>query len=92
MVARKKVEEQVPVVQEEIIPNVEEKPTMEESCSCKDNRTQYDIEVIKQKQLLTICMIDKAHDLLKAAGDGSGELKIKQIEKAIEIYKAIQYA
>lgn len=83
MVARKKVEEQAPVV------NVEEKPTMEESCSCQDNRTQYDIEVVKQKQLLTICMIDKAHDLLRAAGDGSGELKIKQVEKAIEIYKAI---
>lgn len=86
MVARKKVEEQAPVV------NVEEKPTMEVSCSCQDNRTQYDIEVIKQKQLLTICMIDKAHDLLRAAGDGSGELKIKQVEKAIEIYKAVQYA
>lgn len=42
----------------------------------------------KQKEL-TLDMIDKAKDLLRSAGDGSGELKIKQIEKAIEIYKAI---
>jgi hypothetical protein len=92
MVVRKKVEEQASVVQEEIIPNVEEKPAMEVSCSCKDNRTKDDIDLIEKKKALISCMIDKAHDLLKSAGDGSGELKIKQIEKAIEIYKAIHYA
>lgn len=75
MVARKQVKE-------ESILNPQPK-------ECQDNRTQYDIEVIRQKQLLTISMIDKANELLRAAGDGSGELKIKQVEKAIEIYKAI---
>ena len=49
---------------------------------------QFD-EVVKKNEQLNLAMIDKAMDLLKAAGDGSGELKIKQIEKAIEIYKAI---
>ena len=49
---------------------------------------QFD-EVVKKNVQLNLAMIDKAMDLLRAAGDGSGELKIKQIEKAIEIYKAI---
>ena len=46
-------------------------------------------ELEKKYKNLTADMIDKASVLLNAAGDGSGELKIKQIEKAIEIYKAI---
>ena len=46
-------------------------------------------EIVKKNEQLNLAMIDKAMDLLRAAGDGSGELKIKQIEKAIEIYKAI---
>lgn len=46
-------------------------------------------ELEKKYKNLTVDMIDKASVLLNAAGDGSGELKIKQIEKAIEIYKAI---
>ena len=46
-------------------------------------------EIVKKNEQLNLAMIDKAIDLLRAAGDGSGELKIKQIEKAIEIYKAI---
>lgn len=78
MVARKKAEEETTVVQDEIIP--------------KDNSTKDDIDLIEKKKALISSMIDKAHDLLRAAGDGSGELKIKQIEKAIEIYKAIHYA
>lgn len=49
-------------------------------------------EIVKKNEQLNLAMIDKAMDLLRAAGDGSGELKIKQIEKAIEIYKAIHYA
>ena len=49
---------------------------------------QFD-EVIKKNEQLNLAMIDKAMDLLRAAGDGSGELKIKQLEKAIEIYKAV---
>ena len=46
-------------------------------------------ELEKKYKNLTADMIDKESVLLNAAGDGSGELKIKQIEKAIEIYKAI---
>lgn len=46
-------------------------------------------ELEKKYKNLTVDMIDKASVLLNAAGDGSGELKIKQIEKAIEIYKAV---
>ena len=46
-------------------------------------------EVVKKNEQLNLAMIDKAMDLLRAAGDGSGELKIKQLEKAIEIYKAV---
>ena len=46
-------------------------------------------ELERKYKNLTVDMIDKASVLLNAAGDGSGELKIKQIEKAIEIYKAI---
>ena len=49
---------------------------------------QFD-ELVKKNEQLNLAMIDKAMDLLKAAGDGSGELTIQQIEKAIEIYKAI---
>lgn len=49
---------------------------------------QFD-EVVKKNEQLNLAMIDKAMDLLRAAGDGSGELKIKQLEKAIEIYKAV---
>ena len=46
-------------------------------------------EIVKKNEQLNLAMIDKAMDLLRAAGDGSGELKIKQLEKAIEIYKAV---
>ena len=49
---------------------------------------QFD-EIVKKNEQLNRAMIDKAMDLLRAAGDGSGELKIKQLEKAIEIYKAV---
>ena len=35
-------------------------------------------------------MINKALTLLEASGEGAGDLKIKQIETAIEIYKALQ--
>ena len=49
---------------------------------------QFD-EVVKKNEQLNLAMIDKAMDLLRAAGDGSGELKIKHIENAIDIYKAI---
>nr|DAF01447.1 MAG TPA: hypothetical protein [Caudoviricetes sp.] len=44
----------------------------------------------KAMKKLDQALIDKALALLEASGDGAGDLKIKQIEKAIEIYKALQ--
>ena len=83
MVARKKVEE-IPAIDEELSCNNVEKQNVENQI------VPQKIDELEGKyEALTIYMIDKAHDLLRAAGDGSGELKIKQIEKAIEIYKAI---
>lgn len=46
--------------------------------------------VDKAMKKLDQAMINKALTLLEASGDGAGDLKIKQIEKAIEIYKALQ--
>ena len=44
----------------------------------------------KAMKALDRAMLNKALLLLEASGDGAGDLKIKQIEKAIEIYKALQ--
>lgn len=44
----------------------------------------------KSMKKLDQAMINKALVLLEASGDGAGDLRIKQIEKAIEIYKALQ--
>lgn len=44
----------------------------------------------KAMKKLEQALIDKALTLLEASGEGAGDLKIKQIEKAIEIYKALQ--
>lgn len=46
--------------------------------------------VDKAMKQLDQAMINKALTLLEASGDGCGDLRIKQIEKAIEIYKALQ--
>ena len=46
--------------------------------------------VDKAMKKLDQAMINKAMTLLEASGEGAGDLKIKQIEKAIEIYKALQ--
>lgn len=44
----------------------------------------------KAMKKLDQAMINKALTLLEAGRDGAGDLSIKQIEKAIEIYKALQ--
>ncbi len=44
----------------------------------------------KAMKKLDQAMINKAMTLLEASGEGAGDLKIKQIETAIEIYKALQ--
>ena len=46
--------------------------------------------VDKARKKLDQAMINKALTLLEASGEGAGDLKIKQIETAIEIYKALQ--
>lgn len=46
--------------------------------------------VDKGMKKLDQAMINKALTLLEASGEGAGDLKIKQIETAIEIYKALQ--
>lgn len=48
------------------------------------------IAVDKAMKKLDQAMINKALTLLEASGEGAGDLKIKQIETAIEIYKALQ--
>ena len=45
--------------------------------------------VDKAMKKLDQAMINKALTLLEASGEGAGDLKIKQIETAIEIYKAL---
>ena len=46
--------------------------------------------VDKAMKKLDQAMINKALTLLEASRDGVGDMNIKQIEKAIEIYKALQ--
>lgn len=44
----------------------------------------------KAMKKLDQAMINKALTLLEVSRDGVGDMSIKQIEKAIEIYKALQ--
>lgn len=46
--------------------------------------------VDKAMKKLDQAMINKALTLLEVSRDGVGDMSIKQIEKAIEIYKALQ--
>lgn len=93
MVARKKVDEQAEITAENNGCMSIEKP--EEVIS-----TPYERHVSmmlersnvaeKAMKALDRAMINKALLLLEASGEGAGDLKIKQIETAIEIYKAVQ--
>ena len=98
MVARKKTEEQAEIAEtkEELAEN--------NGCISGDlvavNETPYERHVSmmlersnaaeKAMKKLDQAMINKALTLLEASGEGAGDLKIKQIETAIEIYKAVQ--
>lgn len=98
MVARKKTEEQAEIaeIKEELAENT--------GCISRDlepvKETPYDRHVsmmlersnVAEKAMkgLDRAMINKALLLLEASGEGAGDLKIKQIETAIEIYKAVQ--
>lgn len=93
MVTRKKVDEQAEITAENNGCMSIEKP--EEVIS-----TPYERHVSmmlersnvaeKAMKALDRAMINKALLLLEASGDGACDLKIKQIETAIEIYKAVQ--
>lgn len=93
MVARKKVDEQAEITAENngcmSIENPEEViPTpYDRHVSMMLERSNAAENAMKA---LDRAMINKALLLLEASGEGAGDLKIKQIETAIEIYKAVQ--
>lgn len=87
MVARKKTEEQ-----QELLDALNESADMptspyERHAAMMLERSQAADKAMKK---LDQAMINKALTLLEAGRDGAGDLSIKQIEKAIEIYKALQ--
>lgn len=93
MVARKKTEEQAEITAENNGCMSREKPEevtptpYERHVSMMLERSNVAEEAMKA---LDRAMINKALLLLAASGEGAGDLKIKQIETAIEIYKAVQ--
>lgn len=93
MVARKKTEEQAEITAEnngcmsrEKLEEVTPTP-YERHVSMMLERSNVAEKAMKA---LDRAMINKALLLLEASGEGAGDLKIKQIETAIEIYKAVQ--
>lgn len=87
MTVRKKTEEQQLAEAAEVLDRTIEE---EHNWYNEEQKARYTNSIEKLKQLDT-AMIDKALILLEAAYDGSSEYKIKQIEKAIEIYQAVKY-
>lgn len=94
MAVRKKPEEQELLTEAEQLNQAAEvlDHTIEEEHDWygEEQKARYTNSINKLKQL-DVAMIDKALTLLEAAGNGSDEYKIKQIEKAIEIYQAVKY-
>lgn len=93
MVARKKVDEQAEIIAENNGCMSIEKP--EEVISTAYERhasimLERSTAVDKAMKKLDQAMINKALTLLEVSRDGVGDMSIKQIEKAIEIYKALQ--
>lgn len=93
MAVRKKIEEQQEVVQDvgttEVVPQQE--LNYDEWYKHHANVLTERLDNVKDKlKKLDEAMIDKALYLLDVAGDGCGELRIKQIEKAIEIYREVK--
>lgn len=93
MVARKKVDEQAEITAEnngcmsiekpeEVMPT----PYERHASIMLERSTAVD----KAMKKLDQAMINKALTLLEVSRDGVGDMSIKQIEKAIEIYKALQ--
>lgn len=83
---RKKTEEQQELLEALAETDVPASPYERHASMMLERSTAADKEMKKLDQ----AMIEKAMTLLEASGEGAGDLKIKQIEKAIEIYKALQ--
>lgn len=84
--ARKKTEEQQEILDTLAETDVPASPYERHASIMLERSTAVDEAMKKLDQ----AMINKALTLLEASGDGCGDLRIKQIEKAIEIYKALQ--
>lgn len=85
MVARKKPEEQQELVTEETVDMPASPYEQHASMMLERSKAAHHALMKLDKD-----MVNKALTLLEASGDGCGELRIKQIEKAIEIYKTLQ--
>ena len=93
MAVRKKTEEQQEVVQDvgptEVVPQQE--LNYDEWYKHHANVLTERLDNVKGKlKKLDEAMIDKALLLLDTAGDGCGDLRLMQIEKAIEIYREVK--
>lgn len=84
--ARKKNEEQQELLDTLAETDVPASPYERHASIMLERSTAVD----KAMKELDQAMINKALTLLEASGEGAGDLKIKQIETAIEIYKALQ--
>lgn len=84
--ARKKIEEQQEILDTLAETDVPASPYERHASIMLERSTAVD----KAMKELDQAMINKALTLLEASGEGAGDLKIKQIETAIEIYKALQ--
>lgn len=95
MAIRKKTEEQQEVVQDVACASKEQQSEVvlnyDEWYKHHANVLTERLDNVKDKlKKLDEAMLDKALYLLDIAGDGCGELRIKQIEKAIEIYREVK--
>lgn len=95
MAIRKKTEEQQEVVQDVACASKEQQSEVvlnyNEWYKHHANVLIERLDNVKDKlKKLDEAMIDKALYLLDTAGDGCGDLRIKQIEKAIEIYREVK--
>lgn len=83
---RKKTEEQQEILDTLAETDVPASPYERHASIMLERSTAVD----KAMKKLDQAMINKALTLLEVSRDGVGDMSIKQIEKAIEIYKALQ--
>lgn len=89
MTVKKKIDEQqeLPLPEENAVPENQYEAWYNHHADILVER----MDNVKNKlKELDKAMINKALALLEAAGNGSDDAKIKQIEKAIEIYKEVK--